>query len=119
AKTLLETMYIGGSDAKPNSSEIQGIKHILNRPKNDPIDFLPEDDIASMRDVFDVMDDNEILTRQLASGTDTYKQPVEGRSRDGGLRLAKWNVVVGLDVRRNGTVNKARFIDHITDESSI
>ncbi|CAG8610625.1 6669_t:CDS:2, partial [Paraglomus brasilianum] len=51
---------IGGSDIEPNSSEIQGIERVLNRPKIDPLDLLPEDDVASMRDVFDVMDENEV-----------------------------------------------------------
>jgi len=52
-------------DAIPEDTEFEGLERLLQRPKVDIMSMLPEDDVADMRDVFDVMTPKEIREWQL------------------------------------------------------
>jgi hypothetical protein len=52
-------------DALPEDTEVGGLEQLLQRPKVDIMGLLPEDDVADMRDVFDVMTPKEIREWQL------------------------------------------------------
>ncbi|RUS22568.1 hypothetical protein BC937DRAFT_88444 [Endogone sp. FLAS-F59071] len=51
--------------ALPEDTEVEGLERLLRRPKVDIMGLLPEDDVADMRDVFDVMTPNEIREWQM------------------------------------------------------
>jgi len=53
------------NETPSGSKSAEGLERIMKRPKIDPADLLPEDDIASMRDVFDVMNEDEIRNWKL------------------------------------------------------
>jgi len=52
-------------DALPEDTEVEGLERLLQRPKVDIMGMLPEDDVADMRDVFDVMTPKEVREWQM------------------------------------------------------
>jgi hypothetical protein len=61
---------------------------ILKRPKIDPMTFLPEDDIADMRQVFDVMSPSEVFewksrkVLEFYMDTPAFQSSVVGNDRE-------------------------------------
>jgi hypothetical protein len=49
------------NDVHVTTTPSYGLEMLLKRPKIDPMMFLPEDDIADMRQVFDVMTPSEVV----------------------------------------------------------
>jgi hypothetical protein len=49
------------NDVHETATLSDGLEMLLKRPKIDPMTFLPEDDIADMRQVFDVMTPREVV----------------------------------------------------------
>jgi len=68
-------------DALPEDTEVEGLERLLQRPKVDIMDMLPEDDVADMRDVFDVMTPKEVREWQMRRVLDFAMQTPAVQSR--------------------------------------